>query len=238
MAETLRCSVSDCGESAAGSLEGHSFCREHFISSCFEQLDQCKRWQEARLSPDRTPETVRQFLVECYRQVADLVRNVQEFTSLERAQLLGILLRATDLSCRLRQSPRLAASVPVELRCEEPGGAWEEETRTKLLGPHGALLKCQHPVRAGEILLVVRMDTGRQVQARVARRQRKIGGAQEIGIEFLDRDNLEHGLEFRRLMASIVTVGDLSCFSNPARFATQEKQAPSSSYQINGSGLA
>ena len=181
MAETVRCGVSDCEESAAGSLEGCSFCREHFISACYEQLDQCRNWQEARLSPDRTSESVRQFLGECYRQVAQFASNVKEFTGLERAQLIDILLRATDLSRQLRQSPRLAASIPVELRCEEPGGAWKEG--------YGALLKCQHPVRAGEILLVVRLDTERQVQARVARRQRKIGGVQEIGIEFLDRDN-------------------------------------------------
>src|SRR5438128_8310460 len=128
MAEILRCSVADCEESAAGSLEGRSFCREHFISACYEQLDQCRNWQEARLSPDRTSESVRQFLGECYRQVAQFASNVKEFTGLERAQLIDILLRATDLSRQLRQSPRLAASIPVELRCEEPGGAWEEET--------------------------------------------------------------------------------------------------------------
>ena len=189
MAEILRCSFLGCEDPAASSLEGCSFCREHFISTCYEQLDQCGSWQEARLSPDRTSESARQFLGECYRQVAQLASNVKEFTGLERAQLIDILLRATDLSYRLRQSPRLAASIPVELRCEEPGGAWEEETQTKQISRYGALLKCQHPVRAGEILLVVRMDTGRQVQARVARRQRKIGGVQEIGIEFLDHDN-------------------------------------------------
>ena len=189
MAEILRCSFLGCEDPAASSLEGCSFCREHFISTCYEQLDQCGSWQEARLSPDRTSESARQFLGECYRQVAQLASNVKEFTGLERAQLIDILLRATDLSYRLRQSPRLAASIPVELRCEEPGGAWEEETQTKQISRYGALLKCQHPVRAEEILLVVRLDTGRQVQARVARRQRKIGGVQEIGIEFLDRDN-------------------------------------------------
>jgi len=189
MAEILRCSFLGCEDPAASSLEGCSFCREHFISTCYEQLDQCGSWQEARLSPDRTSESARQFLGECYRQVAQLASNVKEFTGLERAQLIDILLRATDLSYRLRQSPRLAASIPVELRCEEPGGAWEEETQTKQISRYGALLKCQHPVRAEEILLVVRLDTGRQVQARVARQQRKIGEAQEIGIEFLDRDN-------------------------------------------------
>ncbi len=189
MPEPERCSVQGCEEPAAGSLEVRSFCQGHFIFTCYEQLDQCSRWQEGRLSRDRTAESVREFLVECYLQVANLALNVKEFNRLERAQLLDILVRATDLSCHLRQSPRLAASVLVQLRCEEPGGAWEEQTQAKLLSRHGALLECQHPVRTGEILLVVRMDTGRQAQARVAWRRRTIGGPQEIGIEFLDRDN-------------------------------------------------
>src|SRR3989449_10583819 len=177
MAEILRCSVADCEESAAGSLEGRSFCREHFIVTCYEELDRCGCWQEARLSPDRTSESVRQFLGECYWQVAQLASNVKEFTGLERAQLIDILLRATDLSCRLRQSPRLAASIPVELRCEEPGGTWEEEPQTKEINRYGALGKSQHPARAGEILVVVRMYTGRKVESCVAQRQREVGVA-------------------------------------------------------------
>src|SRR2546428_3569394 len=188
MAETLRCSVSDCEESAAGSLEGCSFCREHFTFSCYEELDQCRDWQGERLSRDRTAESVRRFLIECYLQVANL-SSVEEFNRLERAELLDILLRATHLSCRLRQNPRLTVSIPVQLRCEVPGGTWEEETRAKSLSRHGALLECQHPVRTDEILLVVRTDTGRQAQARVAWRRRTIGGPQQIGIELLDRDN-------------------------------------------------
>jgi len=188
MAESVRCSVQGCEGPAASSLEVHSFCREHFIFTCYEELDECSRWQEGRLSGDRTAESVGRFLVECYLQVANL-SSVEEFNRLERAELLDILLRATHLSCRLRQNPRLTVSIPVQLRCEEPGGAWEEETQTKQISRYGALLKCQHPVRAGEILLVGSLDTGRQVQARVARQQRKIGEAQEIGIEFLDRDN-------------------------------------------------
>lgn len=188
MAESVRCSVQGCEGPAASSLEVHSFCREHFIFTCYEELDECSRWQEGRLSGDRTAESVGRFLVECYLQVANL-SSVEEFNRLERAELLDILLRATHLSCRLRQNPRLTVSIPVQLRCEEPGGTWEEQTQTKQLSPHGALLECQHPVRTGEILLVVRMDTGRQAKARVAWRLRRIGQPQEIGIEFLDHDN-------------------------------------------------
>ena len=60
--------------------------------------------------------------------------------SLQRDQLLDILLRAADFSRHLRQGPRLAASIPVQLRWEKPGCAWEEQTRTKHLSPCDALL--------------------------------------------------------------------------------------------------
>jgi len=60
--------------------------------------------------------------------------------SLQREQLLDILLRAADFSRHLRQGPRLAASIPVQLRWEKPGCAWEEQTRTKHLSPCDALL--------------------------------------------------------------------------------------------------
>ena len=51
------------------------------------------------------------------------------------------------------------------------------------------MLECRHPLRPGEILLVVRTDTGRQAKARVVWRRRELGRRQEIGIEFLDCEN-------------------------------------------------
>ena len=189
MTEPVGCSVQGCEEQADASLQVRSLCREHFLFTCYEQLEQCRRWQEDRLSRDRTAESVRQFLVECSLQVANLALNGTELKSRERDQLLDILLRATHLSRHLRQSPRIAASIPVQLRWEKPGCAWEEQTRTKRLSPCGALLECRHSLRPGEILLVVRTDTGRRAKARVAWRGRKLGRRQEIGIEFLDCEN-------------------------------------------------
>ena len=190
MTEPVGCSVQGCEQPAAASLQIRSLCREHFLFTCQEQLEQCRRWQEDRLSANhRTAESVRQFLAECSLQVADLALNGKELKSLERDQLLDILLRATDLFRHLRQRPRFPASIPVQLRWEKPGCAWEEQTRTKHLSSGGALLECRHPLRPGEILLVVRTDTGRQAKARVVWRRRELGRRQEIGIEFLDCEN-------------------------------------------------
>jgi len=189
MTEPVGCSVQGCGQPGAASLQVGYLCREHFLFTCQEQLEQCRRWQEDRLSRKRTAESVRQFLAECSVQVAKLAFNGTELKSLERDQLFDILLRATDLSRHLRQSPRMAASIPVQLRREKPGCAWEEQTRTKHLSPCGALLECQHSLRPGEILLVVRTGTGQRAKARVAWRRRKLGRRQEIGIEFLDCEN-------------------------------------------------
>jgi len=190
MTEPVGCSVQGCKQPAAASLQVRSLCREHFLFTCHEQLELCRRWQEDRLSGNhRTAESVRQLLAECSLQVADLALNGKKLKSLERDQLLDILLRASDLSLQLRQRPRFAASIPVRLRWEKPGCAWEEQTRTKHLSSGGALLECRHPLRPGEILLVARTDTGRQAKARVVWRRRELGRRQEIGIEFLDCDN-------------------------------------------------
>src|SRR3989475_11197337 len=166
MTEPVGCSVQGCEQPAAASLQIRSLCREHFLCTCQEQLEQCRRWQEDRLSANhRTAESVRRFLTECSLQVADLALNGKELKSLERDQLLDILLRATDLSRQLRQRPRFAASIPVRLRREEPGCAWEEQTRTKHLSSGGALLECRHPLSPGDMLLVARTDTDRQAKA-------------------------------------------------------------------------
>ncbi len=92
-------------------------------------------------------------------------------------------------AAHLRRSPRKVASIPVRLRCEEPGRGWEEDTRTVLLSRYGAALECQHPVETGQMLLVLRTDTGQRAYAQVALRQGKEDGRFEIGVEFLDCDN-------------------------------------------------
>jgi len=163
-----QCGLAGCNEPAAALLEGHSLCREHFISVCYTRLENYAELQrECRLSETGT-ESVRRFICECLRQADQIKHATRHLDNLERARLLDILFWAGELGGRLRRSPRKLASIPNRLLSEKPGHPWEEETETRLLSRYGALLESEHAVETGETLGVLRLDIGRQVQARVA----------------------------------------------------------------------
>lgn len=189
MTEAQRCSFSGCEQVPATSLDTHPFCREHFISTCYERLDECERWLGERPFHGKRSESMRNFLTECNQQVLALNRMVENLTNLERARLSEIAQLASALGRRMRRSPRMAAFVPVRLHSKIPGHPWEEETKTRSLSRYGALLECQNPIRTGERLLVVREGTGLEADARVVWNVPKRSGRQEVAIEFLNCDN-------------------------------------------------
>ncbi len=189
MGETERCSASGCGRSAASSLDTRPFCEEHFLSTCYEQLEHCtQRLHDQKFHFEET-ESIRHFLTECARQTTDMAQTAEHLDNLQRAQLLDILLWAGELSRQLQRSTRKAISIRVRLCSEWPGRAWEEETATHVLSRHGAMLECQHPVETGETLQVVRLDTGHQAPARVVWHRRRSSGRVELGVAFPDSEN-------------------------------------------------
>lgn len=184
-----RCNVAGCDKAATSSLGTRAFCREHFLSTCYEELEQCAQQIKWRPLSDGASESLAEFLSQCSSQTTLIALHTPDLTNLERAQLLDLLLWAAELSRCLRRSPRVARAVAVRLHCEEPGRIWEEETKTLTLSRHGALLECSNPVEAGDDLLIVRVDSGRRARARVAWHQPKEGGNSKIAIEFPDCDN-------------------------------------------------
>lgn len=134
-------------------------------------------------------ESMRRFIHECVRQADEIEHKGEDLDHLERALLVHIIERATDLGLHLRRSPRKAASIAVSLRCDKLGGAWEEETETVLLSRYGASLRCDHPAKPGETVEVVRSDTGQRAQARVAWQLPSGNESVRIGVEFVGCDN-------------------------------------------------
>ncbi len=96
-----------------------------------------------------------------------------------------------------RRSSRKAASLPIRLRNEELGPIWEEEAETEVLSRYGAGLRCRHFVEADRILVMVRKDNGRRVNARVRYCRYNPDGRRELGIEFIGSDNF-WGLDWNR----------------------------------------
>ena len=183
------CSCSGCGRTSATVLDIRPLCREHFITSCYGNLDEYSRLLDESRYRDTTTELVRRFLTDCTRRAVDLAQATRDLDNLERARILDILLRATDLCRQLRRSPRKIANIPIKLSSDKLGQSWEEYAVTSMVSRHGASVECSHPVETGDQVLVDRQDRAGQVRARVAWRQAKAGDRWEIGLEFVSTEN-------------------------------------------------
>jgi len=189
MAVPDSCSTAGCSDPATVQLELQRFCIPHFIGAAYDRLDECGRAVADHQFQESSAEATWVLLVECIERAADLTQNAETLDNLQRARLLDILLRSAELSRHLRRGPRKALAIPVLLRCEKLGRAWEEETTTRILSRHGVMLDCEHAAEAGDRLTVIRLDTKEEVKTRIAWQRPVAGGRHELGIEFLSADN-------------------------------------------------
>jgi hypothetical protein len=189
MGKTEQCGVTGCDQIAGVSLEGEALCRGHFITVCYAQLERYDEMQKTHRLGVSDAESVRRFINQCSRQADEIEHMAIDLDNLDRARLLHIILWANELGRHLRRSPRKVASIPVRLCSDKLGGAWQEETQTLLLSRHGASLRCDHTAKPGEPVQLVRLDTGQEVQARVAWQRPADSDGIRIGVEFVDCDN-------------------------------------------------
>jgi hypothetical protein len=94
-----RCDADNCGCPATTSLELKRFCVDHFISQCYDRLNQCNgnpfadQDESSSLAIDR-------FLHTCAQQAAGLVHPMRGLDNLERARLFDILLWSSELAAK------------------------------------------------------------------------------------------------------------------------------------------
>lgn len=184
-----QCCVSGCTEPASVLVETRPLCVPHFISISYDRIEQYGHIVTEHRLYEEQAGSMGQFLVDCIARAADLTQCAEKLDNLSRARLLDILLRAAELTRYLRRSSRRLAAIPIQLRCEKLGRAWDEETETRVLSRFGAMLECGHAVEAGDTLLVTRLDTGEQARGRIAWRKQNNSGRFEIGLELLNCEN-------------------------------------------------
>jgi len=189
MRDSEQCSLAGCNESVAALLEERRLCRGHFISVCSTRLEGYAQLHRERRLSETEVELVRRFVHECVRQADRIELGTKGLNDEERKKLIDVLFAAAALGCRLRRSPRSTAAIRIRVQSEGSEQAWEEETETRLISRHGALVGFEHPVEVGERLRVVRVDNGHGAQARVAWYRRKRRGQPEVGLEFTDCEN-------------------------------------------------
>ena len=191
---SLKCAGDSCTEAAIALLDERHFCRAHFLARAYRHLESiASQIQDSHFHSEHG-ESAASFLEQCMRQTADMACGEELPGNLERAQVLDILLWASELHGRLRRGPRVRAKIPILVRCEDPMKPWEEKTETRLLSLHGLHLECRHEVQMGGTVTCIRLDNSRRVDAKVVWARVKASGETEAGLQFLtDEDfwNLE-----------------------------------------------
>jgi len=183
------CTSEACKEPAIASLEDRALCRKHFLTFSYRRLDVISgQIREAEFHASHA-ERASRFLEDCMRYAADVACSLESPSNLEKAQVLDVLLWASELHGYLRRGPRVPAKMPILLRSEAPGNAWEEKTETNMLSRHGLKITTPKELKLNDILVCIRADNGWRAEARVVWTRRKASGENEGGLEFLSDDN-------------------------------------------------
>jgi hypothetical protein len=185
--EQNECATDFCHEIAAIDFAGQPMCIEHFLPTCMSELEsRSARLRELSFEPTATA-AFKDLMATCTRQAEQLVADARFAQAPAKTGLLDFLLRVSQLSQRIRRSPRTNSAVPVWLRREDPYSTWQEETWTVSLSRHGAGLICHRPVQKGGTLVLCRKDKGCRAEATVVYTMRDAEGRKQIGVQFRDR---------------------------------------------------
>jgi hypothetical protein len=182
---SLKCASEACVEASVASLDELQVCRAHFLTGAYRHLESISAQISEPQFHSQHGELASRFLEQCMREATNIACAAELLNNLERAQILDILLWASELYVRLRRGPRVRVSIPILVRSEDAHKPWEEKTETRLLSVHGFCFLCRHELHSGDVLTCVRLDNGRRVGARVAWARVKDSGETEAGVEFV-----------------------------------------------------
>ena len=180
------CTAGFCHETAALDFAGHPLCVAHFLPECTQELEsRSAQLRELAFDPAATA-AFKNFMAACAHHAQELAADPRFAQPPANTGLLDFLLRISQLSQRIRRSPRKNSAVPIWLRREDPYRTWQEETWTVTVSRHGAGLICHRPVDKGGTLVLCRKDKGCRAEATVVYALRDSEGRKQIGVQFRD----------------------------------------------------
>ena len=158
---------------------------EHFIQTCYEQLEECaEKLKERDQADELACDIRRRSLQEIVEQSTATSLTQSDLSNLERIQLLDIVRWGGELIRQTRRGPRKRVSIPVRLYLESSRQTCAEETLVQEVSQRGAALTCSFPIMVGELVTMERMDTGERVEGIVRWRERRDTATLLLGLEF------------------------------------------------------
>ena len=107
-----RCSAEHCPMESIIVLGERALCLQHFITRCYEWLDQLDAAARDRMSNEADASRLRALTHECSNRALLVSLRCETLDNLDRSRLLDILLRAGELLFRLRLVANASAWLP------------------------------------------------------------------------------------------------------------------------------
>src|SRR5260370_39010466 len=121
------CATSGCSGPSVVTLGKQDYCREHFIQTCYEHLEECGgKFKERDQADELVCDARRRSLQEIVDQSTAVSLTHGDLMNLERSQLLDIVLWAGDLIRHMRRGPRRRVSIPLRLYLESANQVFAE----------------------------------------------------------------------------------------------------------------
>jgi hypothetical protein len=218
--EYKRCSADSCAEHATAEFQARPLCLTHFVRESASEIESRNRQLQGAPWNTAAVAVFRELLANCSTQARELLDSQELSPSPLKDQLLNLLLLTSQMSQRLRRSPRVSKSVLVWLRREDPGQTWEEETWTCSISRHGAGLACRHRVETGQTVYLCRKDKGGRARARIVYSHFDAAGDRQIGIELLDREDFWDAPELERAQEAVKESANQRVPESPPSSAT------------------
>ena len=184
-----RCSRPHCRKPSISILENSSLCQSHLVSTCYARLDEINELLNQKTLGDTELKTIHAFVEECTGPVVSHALRARDLKNRDRARHLDIIVSAAQILTRLRRGPRIDLQVPIRLLGDPLADPRIEDTVTRTVSKHGAMFSCRNPYTRGEIMDIVRLDSGHSAIARVAWHKPLAPGEHNVAIEILNNAN-------------------------------------------------
>jgi len=159
------------------------------LAACHTRLDEIRQLIDSKQLSGTEGEEIRTFLADCTGTAVSRAVESDRLNNRQRAEFLHIVLSSAQLLMRLRRSPRVERKIPLRLVGDPKTNPRIEDAMTQTVSKHGAMVSCEYPYMKGQIVDVMRLDTGRSAIARVAW-HRPLGPAHhQVAVEILNRGN-------------------------------------------------
>jgi len=182
---TEPCGWGGCEKGSRTKLGGRSFCLDHFLELARARIESLLQLLAGSAEHNLSPE-VQSFLSEVISEITVLAAETRLLAPSQREELIALSTRAAEVYQRIQRTPRYPRRVACRVRVDSPSNQPAEKSSTVNISQRGACIDLLQNLKAGQIVIVERVDVQKSARARVAWLKPSVADRSLVGLEILD----------------------------------------------------